>query len=201
MKTQIDKTKINVYLKNLINLKVIHKEYPVTEKIKRTVQTYGGLYKLKDNYFKFYFRYLFPNISELEEGDVEGVYQLLIKPTFEQYVSTIFEDICIQYLRKCNTSGQLPFRFLKIGRWWNKQEEIDIVCFDDTNNVIFGECKWKNDKVGIKELETLKNKSFATGLSKRNTTYYLFSKSGFDQKLLKLAQIDSTIKLIKPDMF
>ncbi len=201
MKTQIEKTKINTYLKNLINLQVIYKEYPVTEKIKKTAGAYGGLYKIKNQYFKFYFRYLFPNISELEEGDVEGVYQFVIEPTLNQYVSTVFEDICIQYLRKCNIGGELPFHFSKIGRWWNKKEEIDIVAFDDKKNVIFGECKWKNEKVGIKELEALRVKSFMSGLSNNNSIYFLFSKSGFDDNLIKIADIDSSIKLVTLDMF
>jgi len=39
---------------------------------------------------------------------------------------------------------------LKLGRWWNNKEEIDLVAFDE--NIAFIECKWQNsvDKERIK---------------------------------------------------
>ena len=40
---------------------------------------------------------------------------------------------------------------LKVVRWWNNKEEIDLVAFDD-ENIAFIECKWQNivDKERIK---------------------------------------------------
>ena len=40
---------------------------------------------------------------------------------------------------------------LKVDRWWNNKEEIDLVAFDD-ENIAFIECKWQNsvDKERIK---------------------------------------------------
>jgi len=45
--------------------------------------------------------------------------------------------------------GRLPFVFEKIGKQWRnnpikrKEAEIDIVAYDN-ENILFGECKWKN---------------------------------------------------------
>ena len=46
---------------------------------------------------------------------------------------------------------------LKVGRWWNNKEEIDLVAFDD-ENIAFIECKWQNsvDKERIKR-DLIKN--------------------------------------------
>lgn len=195
-KTLIDKTKINVYLKNLIDLNIIEKEYPVTEGIKKVVNVQNGLYKIKDNYFKFFFRFIFPNISELEALDIEGVYEFAIEPYLNEYTSFIFEDICIQYMRRLNKDKKLPFRFSKIGRWWDKKNEIDVVAFDENGNLIFGECKWKNSKVSIKELNKLKEKAPHIKGEYHTKYYYLFSKSGFEDELISLSKIDSTVKLI-----
>jgi AAA+ ATPase superfamily predicted ATPase len=35
--------------------------------------------------------------------------------------------------------------FTKIGRWWHKDKEIDVVALNDaTKEILFVECKWKN---------------------------------------------------------
>lgn len=198
-KTLIDKTKINVYLKNLIDLNIVEKEYPVTEGIKKVVNVQNGLYKIKDNYFKFFFRFIFPNITELEALDTDGVYEFSVKPYLNQYTSFVFEDICIQYMRKLNKQKKLSFRFSKIGRWWDKKNEIDVVAFDECGNLICGECKWKTSKISIKELNKLKEKSAHINGHYENKYFYLFSKSGFDDELVSLSKVDKNIILIDID--
>jgi AAA+ ATPase superfamily predicted ATPase len=47
-KTQISTNKLAVYLKNLIELGIVTKEYPITEKIKVKINLHSGLYKLKN---------------------------------------------------------------------------------------------------------------------------------------------------------
>lgn len=196
LKTQIDKTKIQVYLKNLINLNIIEREYPVTLPLKKKANSQNGLYKLKDNYFRFYFRFIFPNLSELETGDIDGVYEYQVKPHINEFVSLAYEDICIQYLRKLNKKGRLPFRFSKIGRWWDKKNEIDITAFDDKGNILLGECKWRNAKMSIKDLDLLKHKFQFFDLEYKNVFYYLFSKSGFDDGLKNVAELEGNINLV-----
>ena len=196
LKTQIEKTKIQVYLKNLINLNIIKREYPVTQSVKKMANSQNGLYNLKDNYFRFYFRFIFPNLSELEAGDIDGVYEYQIKPHMNEFVSFVYEDICIQYLRNLNKAGSLPFRFSKIGRWWDKKNEIDIAAFDDRGNVLLGECKWRNTKISIKDLDLLKQKLQYFDKEHEYVFYYLFSKSGFDEGIKNIAKYDDNLKLV-----
>jgi len=42
-----------------------------------------------------------------------------------------------------NPSKYLDFFPKKVGRWWNKNEEIDLIAMDETN-ICFIECKWRN---------------------------------------------------------
>jgi AAA+ ATPase superfamily predicted ATPase len=156
----------------------------------------NGIYKLKNNYFKFYFRFIFPNLSELEFGDVEGIYENAIYPLLNEYTSYIFEDVCIQYMRKLNKSNGLPIRFIKIGRWWDKKNEIDILALDSKDGMIFGECKWKNSKVGLKELNSLIEKSLTLEEKINEKYYFLFSKSGFDQELQESTKNNKKVKLV-----
>ena len=196
-KTQIDRAKISVYIKNLIDLNILNREFPVSDSIKSTASVQRGLYNIADNFFNFWYRFVFPNLSELEAGDVEGVYTYSIKPFIDSYASKAFENVCIQYLRNKNIQGSLPIRFKKIGRWWEKDCEIDIFAFDEKDKYIIGECKWQSTKMGISDLEHLKGKIKKLKVSE--AYFYLFSKSGFNTELIKLAEKDKCVILIGLD--
>ncbi|MDP4268458.1 MAG: ATP-binding protein [Bacteroidota bacterium] len=193
-KTQIDRAKISVYLRNLMDLNILSREFPITDGIKSTANVQRGLYNIVDNFFSFWYRFIFPNLSELEAGDVDGVFEYSVKPFIDSYSSKAFENVCIQCLRKKNTKGDLPFRFRKIGRWWEKGCEIDIMAFGDREVSIIGECKWQSTKMGISDLEHLKSKIKRTGAAQ--PYYYLFSKSGFNSELINLAGNDEHLYLI-----
>lgn len=102
-------------------------------------------------------------------------------------------ECCLQYLIKEKKEDKLPFHFVKIGRWWEKDKEIDIVATNlENNNYIIAECKYNNSKIGIKELNILVDKfKHIAG----NKYYYLFSKSGFEESIKK----DKNVKLISID--
>lgn len=196
LKTNIEKTKIVVYLKNLIELEIVEREFSIDDGVKEKANVQRGLYKLTDNYFKFWYAYVFPNLSTLEFGDTEGVYEIYIKESLNHFSSSTFEDICIQYLMKNNMKRKLPFIFEKIGRWWDSKNEIDILA-SDSNNIILGECKFKSSAVSISDFKRLKEK-YNTN---KNVFYYIFSKSGFDNSF-KDMQRKADLKLVElSDLF
>jgi hypothetical protein len=73
----------------------------------------------------------------------------------------------------------------KIGRWWGnnpkkkREEEIDLIGLNlARSQAIFGECKFRNERLGKEVLESLREKSrLLKGFDE--TFYILFSKSGF----------------------
>ncbi|MBQ2582226.1 MAG: ATP-binding protein, partial [Ruminococcus sp.] len=69
-----DTSKTSVYLKNLIELEIIEREFSVDDGTKERANTNRGLYRLTDNFFRFWYAYVFTNYSELEGGDVNGVF-------------------------------------------------------------------------------------------------------------------------------
>jgi hypothetical protein len=196
-KSQIDKAKIGVYLNNLINLGIVEREFPVSEKDKIKANVQRGLYKITDNYFKFWYKFMFPNLSELEEGDIDGVYEEYIAPCISEHVSFVFEEVCIQYLKAKNRNNDLPFRFVKIGRWWDKNQEIDIMAFNTLNQYLLGECKWSNEKMKIKVLDGLEEKARISDIIE--PLFYLFSKGGFTKELIELATKRDDLILISLD--
>lgn len=198
LKTQIDKSKLTPYLKNLMDLGIVEREFSVEDKIKTKANIQRGLYRLTDNYFRFWYAFVFPNISELEAGDIKGVYKYNIKPKLDEYASHIFESICIEYIRKLNMNNQLQFRYSQIGRWWEKGVEIDIMAMDTKRrNFILGECKFKNSEFSLSDFMNLKAKFTPSGEDIK-VFYYLFSKSGFSKELDKISDQEN-ITLITLD--
>lgn len=110
----------------------------------------------------------------------------------------IFEEVCIQFLIRKNRNMELPFVFDTIGKWWGNnpikkcQEEIDILAVGK-DNALFGECKWKNEAIGLDVINGLIEKAGILNFS--NKYYAFFSKSGFSQGAIEFAKENKNIIL------
>ncbi len=164
---------ITPYLRNLIETEFVIKELPITESPKSK----KGRYYIKDNFTAFYFKYIFPNLSAIEEGlfDVSE-----IKRDYNQYLGFVFEKIVMEFLIDLNKQGKLPFKFLNIGRWWKKGGEIDIICINkNEKKALFVEVKWGdlNTNDVNKILNDLKRKSDLVKLDEYEKYYAIVGRN------------------------
>ena len=196
-KTGIEKSKLSVYIKNLIELGIVEREFSVLSSAKERASSSKGLYNLTDNYFKFWYAFGYSNLSELEKDDSLGVWEDYIEESLHNYASKSFEKVCIEYMYSLNRQRKLPFRFSKIGRWWgtvtkviegkkrNCAEEIDIIATDkNEKKFIIGECKFRTELFDSSELKKLKEKMELQG----EVYYYLFSLSGFTDAVIETSK-------------
>jgi hypothetical protein len=195
-KTEIEKTKLPYYINNLIDLGIIIKEYPATIKTKEKAKKRSGLYKIANSYFRFYYTFVYPYISELMDGGEDIILEDVVMERLPMFVAQDFENISIEYLRKVAINKELSFRPVKIGRWWNKDREIDIVAYDLKNNYLFGECKWRNEKIGKTIYDKLVIKSMDIDKNPDGYMYMLFSKSGFTAELRNYAVNNDQLILV-----
>lgn len=202
-----DTAKTSVYLKNLMELGIVEREFSVDSKIKERANTGRGTYRLTDNFFRFWYAFGFANYSQLEDGDVDGVYEYVVKPALHEFASFAFEDVCREFVRMLQKKNELPFRYSKMGRWMGKttvrdekasdglrtaETEIDLLCIGkDAKEYLVGECKFNGVPFSYSEyLDTLAK---LTPLKEKSKFYYaLFSESGFDQKILDCAAMNET---------
>ena len=180
-----DSQKVNKYISNLRDLRIVLRQVPITED--KPHKSRKGLYLIQDPFFRFWFRFIYPNLSYLEEDDIDFVWKEKIKPNLDSFTSFVFEDICINKLKKLNRNNKLPFKAKNIGRWWDKEDEIDIVAFDDQNSFLFCECRWTKKKMGANIFINLQRKTerFPQAAKKY---YGFFSKTGFTQELVDAAK-------------
>jgi len=195
-KTGIETSQCSNMLNNLISLGLVKKEYPVTEE-----NTRKTIYILDDYMFKFWYRFVLPNISRINAGLGKIVCdEVFYYQHINQYTGHVFEHCCKQYMWRIAANNLSAVPFQKIGRWWGsgkkekREEEIDfIACSSDS--AIFGECKWKNETVNQSVLDDIIRKSELFPQFK-NKYYMLFSKAGFDNKLTEQSKKNDKIRLI-----
>lgn len=183
--TGFEKNVIGKYLSVLTELRIIRREVPVTEK--SFEKSKKGIYVMDDNFFRFWFSFVFPNKSFIEERELDYLVEKKIKPRLEIFTSFTFEDVCRSYLKKGFLEG---LRFQQVGRWWSKDAEVDLVGLnEEENEIIFGEVKWSVNRVGTDILAELKRKARLVewGRPGRKESFALFSRSGFTEDLVRVA--------------
>jgi AAA+ ATPase superfamily predicted ATPase len=176
-KAKMESNKCAKYLSSLISLGLVAREYPFGE-----TGSKKSIYKLKDFMFRFWYRFVFPNMSAIVAGLGAGVFDNEVEGQLDAYMGLIFEDICKQWIVEQAKKNALPFFVGNAGRWWGTnpdtraQEEIDLMAARN-NMALFAECKWSNSPVGADILRVLKRKS---GMWKFEDVHlYIFAKKGF----------------------
>ena len=195
-RTQLESGLCSKYLNVLISLGLVDKKAPTTETAKNK-----SIYYLKDNLFRFWYRFVPGNMSLIAANQNALMYETMVKPHFPDYIGKTFEDICIQYLLL--SIPDLPFIPQEFGAWWGGnpetklQEEIDILVHDG-KSAIFGECKWTNKQIDLAVLKDLQRKAVLFSQFE-NKYYFLFSKSGFTSGITEAAANDASVRLISLD--
>ncbi len=203
-----DTSKTSVYLKNLIELGIVEREFSVDAKLKEQANSSRGTYRLTDNFFRFWYAFGFANFSQLEDGDVNGVYEFVVEPELHKFAPFAFKDVCREFVREMQKKNELPFRYAKMGRWTGKttvpddsaasglriaETEINLLCVDrDAKKYLVGECKFKKTPFSYSEyLDTLAKLTPQKGNAEFH--YALFSESGVDEKINAETEKNNTL--------
>lgn len=187
----VKQTSLTNYLKTLIELEILRREVPVTEtnpeKSKRSI------YKINDNFIRFWFRFVYPNKDQIEIGNTDYVLNLIKRNFVDNHLSFVYEDVCKEIV-----SNDKALKIDKIGKWWDKEEEIDIVGISSIQKKLYiGECKWTNKKMNTTVLNRLKSKSERIKeYSDYKKIYCLFSISGYESDLINMAKNDKKVLLM-----
>lgn len=202
----LDKATANKYLSVLINLRLVEREVSITED--KPDKSRRGLYKISDNFFVFWFQYIFPYKSYLEMDNYDYVLEKMfsglkyndnVNSGFKSITAQVYECVAIELLIAWQNK---IFAFERAGRYWDSHQEIDVVGFSSSEKkIIFGECKWSEKPVGTNIYEELKKKAAKVEWNKddRKEYYILFSKSGFTEEMVKIAKHDGVF-LVEKDI-
>ncbi|WP_113672053.1 ATP-binding protein [Vallitalea guaymasensis] len=181
---EVPSTKLTPYIKTLMDLSLVEKRVPVTEK--NPSKSKKGLYYIEDNFIEFWFRFVYPYKSELEMENIQYVVDKIKNNLIDNHVSFVYEDICREQF--VNQSSELGFIISKIGSYWDSKVEIDIVAIDNDNKkLIVGECKYLNKPMKDSVFYNLIEKADSIkGYDDYDKVYVLFSLNGFEDRIMNI---------------
>lgn len=176
-------TEITSFIKDLIDYyEIIKRETIITEDPRKSR---NSVYLIKSPLFKFWFKFVYPNLRYIESSKFDMVLDNLNRE-INSYIGLGFEEVCKQATAKIKKSSL-------VGKWWGykrengerKSIEIDIAALNERKKeVLFGECKWQervNAETIVKELSE-KAKFVKWNNEDRKESFAVFAKS-FNKKI------------------
>ena len=141
---------------------------------------------------RFYFAFIFSNMSKIESIGEDAFYENVVKKSIDSYINKRFEKIVQQYFKRLSKNGKLR-NIENIGSYWyddqknHKNGQFDCVLKMNNGYKVYEVKRLKNkmsEKVINKELSQIKS------INDLNVTEVGFvSSSGFEFK-------DNNIELI-----
>ena len=167
----IKRDSISKYIQSLTNdFNILEYRVPVTE---RKGKSKKGRYFIRDEMTRFWFRFIWPNLTLIEQGNYRRVSEIVengLPMLISDKVEALVRSALVEKGR-CEVAGQ----------WWNRRgDEIDVVGFDRRKGeILFVEIKWRNRRTGVDLCRGLIEKADLVDGGSFKRRFLLISKGGF----------------------
>ena len=151
--TELPERNLPYYLQQLVNLGYLRRRYPLDRRRPNPRQVRFGI---DDPLLRFWFRFVFPNMSAIRGSGPRRVFGDRIAPSLEAWFGSCFERLCREALPLIYAAEGVAAGF-EVGEYWGGQRrnitespspdaspaaQIDVVGLRDDNWTDLGECKW-----------------------------------------------------------
>ena len=185
-KMDIDRAKLSVYLKTLI-------EYGIVEKAANSI------YHICDRMILFYYRFVFCHISSVSVLGPERFYRKYIEKNIPGFAEEVYPLFCMEYIRMLGANGLLSFKMTGVEEFFDKDGAIDFIIVAAGGNIIACTCKFVQPSMNHKIYDMIRSSIKKNKLVCENI--WLFSASGFDQKLTTMAKTTEGLNLVDTEGF
>ena len=164
------------YLKRLIEIGMVERLVPITEKAPE--KSRSGQYVISDNFICLWFRFIYPYRNSIVRMENDMAIQDLRDHFIDAHVAFVFENVCREELRNYLRGKGIAAEY---GKYWGNGE-IDLIALDRKDRVAYVcECKYHTRPLGMSELNSLVSKASAVKeLRDYKVKYCLFSVSGYN---------------------
>lgn len=190
--TGFSRAKISVYLKNLMAFGIVEKV--MSFETGGWDNTQKGLYQIKDTFVNFWFKFVYPNLSDLYRMSAEEFYRQYIADGLEEYLNRYFVKVCMEYIELMDRIRKLPIQMRKMGTWIGKKGCIDIIVQNEIRENLVCLCNWSEPEMTFEMCQELFQSMEQAKITANY--YYLFSAKSFDEKLVKMVSADKRILLV-----
>jgi AAA+ ATPase superfamily predicted ATPase len=129
---------LHYYIEQLVELGYVARRYPLTSErpIRRNVR-----YVLEDSLLRFWFRFIFPNLSFIQQAGPRRAFRERIRGELDAYAGLCFEKFAREALSVLYEKEGVSAGWT-VGEFWGKGVQIDVVGLRDDRWTDLGECKW-----------------------------------------------------------
>lgn len=184
--TGFSRAKISVYIKNLIAMDVVEKIVPAN--VRKYENTQKGLYRIKDSYLRFYYAYVLPNSALIEQGKGRTVYDDVILRDNSRFMRETFADVAKEFLLIMSGKNRLKAKYGDFRVWIGKTGTLDVVAGAGDGSFLAAICFYDSEETDIEHLKLFEELITKAGLRCREK--FIFSRSGFTDRTLKLAELN-----------
>lgn len=200
--TERSKDIVVPYMNTLMDLSIVTKECPVTEKTNRKKTRYSIL----NTYDYFWYRYFASNIDLYFSGKYDEI-EAKIEEDRPDFMKTVYINIVKTAIMKHKCPG-LDFDTDDIGNWWENDEEkktsegFDLVAIGKSQGrktLVYGRIYCNDKPIDVRQIKSLIDLTRKVK-EKGDSTYYLaFSHNGFDETAHTAAGTIKNIILVSLD--
>lgn len=190
--TGYSRPKISVYMKNLSHFDIIEKV--VSFETGGWDNAKKGVYRIKDTYVNFYYKFIYPHLSDLYIMGADEFYDTYIEKELDEYLNRYFINVCMEYLSLLNQIRRLPLVVTKMGTWVGKEGNIDIIAQSTDRQKIVGLCNWEKDELTMDMCKDLFASMKKAKIDSKHI--YLFSAKAFAPEVVAMAKEDTRFELI-----
>jgi AAA+ ATPase superfamily predicted ATPase len=151
-----------------------------------------------DPFFRFWFRYVYPNRSRLQRGRVEEVLDAILAD-LDNHMGPVFEQICRDWAGRYSADPPLAAAE-EVGAYWTRTHdvEVDLVARARKGVLAVGSCKWSTraDTHDLDRLIELRGKIRGAG----NAALYVFARD-FHKNLTERAAVDGVRLVSAQELF
>ncbi|GIW19958.1 MAG: ATPase AAA [Chloroflexota bacterium] len=175
----------------------------------------AGVWRLGDPYLRFWFRFVRPNLADLEARRHREVFRQRVAPELDRFVSKpAFEEACRSYVRLAmGRDAALPERGV-VGAWWGqvpderrsggrrtRKGEVDVVVYDGERLLLAGEAKWSAGEVDVDALGQLEATARHLPGFGPETRLLLVGREGFSARLRQIEEAGRVILRTVDDLY
>ncbi len=173
---------IDFLVENNLLIRKTSEAQPLNEREEVSAKLYLSL-----PFFRFWFSTISPYYKGIRDGDYSEVKKRLISMK-QDFSQVIYMDLIKEALSLQMRDDAIE----KIGAYWDKNNEIDILAKTKSGKIMAGSCKFAKAKMKKSDLSALKE--VCTKVALDADVFVLFSKSGFSNELKK--EKGATLKLL-----
>ena len=130
---------VSRYLDILQQMRLITRRVPATES--QPEKSKRGHYQIVDHFLRFWFRYVHPNQGSLDLGSAASSLSQRVRPDPDHFAAASFEEAAREFVAAGARAGKGSFLPERIGSWWNREAELDVLRINQAEKTASVKCK------------------------------------------------------------